>query len=113
VSGKTLADDFGHLLTDTVYIAAKSGDGFHGPTYATATSQNCFARRKNVEIEIGPGGVVQKSVLQIWIDGEVDVNDTDKITYDGESPPVLKIDRPQNDRGDTYATVICTGSKNK
>lgn len=113
MTGKTLADDFGHLLTDSVSIAAVSEEGPNGPTYGTATSYSCFARRKNVEFEIGSGGVVQKSVLQIWLDGDVDVNDTDMITYYGESPPILKIDRPQNDRGDTYATVIYTGSTNK
>jgi hypothetical protein len=110
MTGKTLADDFGRLLTDSVSIAAVSEEGPNGPTYGTATIQDCFARRKNVEFEIGSGGVVQKSVLQIWMDGDVDVGETDMITYDGESPPILKIGRTQNDRGGTYATVIYTGS---
>lgn len=108
MAGKTLADDFGRLLIDTVQISALESEGVWGTVYGTATDYYCFGRDKNAEIKNEDTGEIVKTTFKIFISGEVMVNNSDKVVFGGETLPVSAVKRIPNDQGGIYATVIYT-----
>ena len=83
-----------------------SHDGY-SPTYAAAVSYSCFIKYARKIIR-NSGGEDVISTAQIHFDGAVTIMDTDKITFNGVSPLILKIARPDDEAGNRYATVVYT-----
>lgn len=99
-------DDFGDMMKHLVFIqSVASSDGW-GPTYGEGRNYPCLIKRKIQNIKL-KDGIETVSHCQIHLDGSVVVNSSDKITYQGESPPILRVDEI-DELGVPYKTVIYT-----
>jgi len=99
-------DDFGDMMKHTVFIqSVASSDGW-GPTYGEGANHQCLIKKKIQNIKL-KDGTETVSHCQIHLDGSVVVNASDKITYQGESPPILRVDEI-DELGVPYKTVIYT-----
>jgi len=103
----SLIDDFRDEMNQSVSIAAVESSGLYGPTYGEATVYSCYVEQEVVNIR-DKNGEEAVSHCQIFLDGSVTVGDTDQVTYDGESPPLLRVDARVDDRGNAYSTVVYT-----
>lgn len=101
----SLGKDFALPHTCSVQSLA-SHDGY-SPTYAAAVSYSCFIKYARKIIRNSEGADVI-STAQIYFDGAVTIMETDRVTFDGVSPLILKIDRPDDEAGNRYATVVYT-----
>jgi len=103
----SLIDDFRAEMNQSVSIAAVSSNGLYGPTYGTPIVYSCYVEKEVVNIR-DKNGVEVVSHCQIFLDGSVTVNDTDQVTFAGETPPLLRVDMSVDDRGTAYSTVVYT-----
>lgn len=101
----SLGKDF--PLPHTCLVQSLASHDGYGPTYAAAVSYSCFIKYARKTIRNSDGANVI-STAQIYLDGAVTIQDTDRITFNGASPLILKIDRPDDEAGNRYATVVYT-----
>jgi len=102
----SLDDDFPDEMAQSVSVQACTY-GPYGPTYGEVTAYDCHIKQKVKNI-IDKNGVGAVSHCQIYLNGAVSIGDDDLITYDGVSPPILRVDTKFDEAGNTYATVVMT-----
>jgi hypothetical protein len=103
---KMLSDDFGELMNQTVFIQPRSCSGTYGATYGEGKNYDCYIERtiKNITDKTGKAAV---SSCQIFMDPAT-IGDGDKVTLDGASPPILKLEENVDEEGEDYSLVIYT-----
>jgi len=104
----SLIDDFSAELNQSVSIQALTGhDSWGEPQYATAASKTCYIEKEVRLIRDLKGNEVV-SHAQIYLDGAVSVGVEDKVTFDGRSPPIIRVERQVDEKGAAYVTVVYT-----
>lgn len=102
----SLSDDFPNETAQSVTIATATA-GEYGPEYGEGTAYDCYVKQKVTNIR-DKNGVETVSHCQFYLDGSVTVNDDDRLTYDGATPPILKIDKRFDENGNDYAVIVFT-----
>ena len=103
--GGGLARDFPDELTKSVSIKNVESDALWGPGLGEAVVYACFVKQKIINIKTKDGTDAVSS-LQIYLDGQPEIDDQSKITYKDASPPILKIQPIDDERGRPYGTII-------
>ena len=105
----SLKDDFVEFLVDTCTIQkANSTNKFGEITFATAVSYDCFSNQEIKEIKLKNGeGENYISNLQVYIDGNIDVDIGDIINYNGETMNIKHF-RFTKEFNVAYSTIIYT-----
>ena len=102
----SLDDDFPDEMAQSVSVQTCTY-GPYGPTYGEAVEHSCHMKQKIRNI-IDKTGTEAVSHCQIYLDGLVSIGNDDLITYDGVSPPILRVDTKFDERGGLYAVVVST-----
>lgn len=103
----TLTNDFSDWMNQTVLVRHRTGTGLYGPTYDDGEIYKC---RIDHEIKLirTKSGTEAVSRMQIYLDGSVCINESDKIAVGTESPPILSIEPVTDESGETYMVVVYT-----
>jgi hypothetical protein len=103
----SLAQDFKDEMAQSVSIQAVAGHDGYSPSYGTAVVYACYVKQavKNIRKDDGTEVV---STLQIYLDGHPAILSTAKITYGSSTPLILKIEKPFDEKGGAYSTIIFT-----
>jgi hypothetical protein len=100
-------NDFREFISQSISVESAVSSGLYGPTYGNPVSYSCRIKYaiKNI---ISKNGIAAVSTARIYLDGSITINDNDRITFNGASPPILKVARPYDDNGNPYATIVYT-----
>lgn len=103
----SLVNDFEEFLVDSCQIKKKSTTNKYGEiTFAAAVSYDCFSNQEIKEIKLN-NGETYISNLQIYINGNIDVDIGDVIIYNGETMNI-KLIRFTKEFNVAYSTIIYT-----
>lgn len=103
-----IATDLKDLMTDTAtWYALASRDSFGVPTYGSSgTSYAARLIRRHKLVRDARGDQVVSSA-QLWLAGAPAIAPDDKVTLsDGTSPPIVAIDRFQDEDGASHTVVM-------
>ncbi len=103
----SLADDFPKEMAQSCTIALQTGHDGRDPTHGTAADYDCHVKQEIEKIRDKDDNEVVSS-CQIYLDKHPAVEENSKINYGGDSPPILKISRQWDERGNPYATIVFT-----
>lgn len=95
------------LLDQTVTIYAVSTKDFYGkPTYGSGSSRSARVE-PSVKLVRDPEGKECPSRANIYMDGDVTITTSHKITLpDGTSPPILQVAKHTDDDGTVHHTKV-------
>jgi hypothetical protein len=101
-------DDFGDKMNSRVLIEGYQGNDGYVESFSEGVSMPCFIKEDMVRLPQKDETVIF-SMLQIFLDGSVEVESQDRITFGEVQRKILRITRVRDpDTGDPYKIIIFT-----